>query len=174
MNHAHFQKIFRSHVTIFQKGFTLPELLLVLGIIGILLTFAVINLVDADQKSSLSAKLAVLETDMRNQQMKAIAGETGAAGSNADHGIYFESNRYTLFRGSSYSAGNTTNFVVDLGSNLGFDSITFPSSQIIFTGISGELSSYNAAADTIRIRSIHTNESKIIELNKLGTVVSVN
>lgn len=150
-------------------GFTLIELLLIMGIITVISTFAVVNLIRPQTKSNLDSTISVLVSDLSGQQIKAMAGG-GQGGLPGPYGVYFESNRYTLFKGSVYSPSDTNNFIV---TNQGDTTLTntFTSNQIVFGQRSGEVLNFSASGNTITITA--GGESKTITINALG-VISLN
>lgn len=152
------------------EGFTLIELLLVMGLMAVLATFATINLIRPQTTASIQSAVDTLASDLRQQQIKSMVGDSSGGSSASTYGIYVGSNSYTVFKGSSYSAGDANNFVFDLGTNTSI-STTLPSSQVIFSRISGEVSSFVNGQNTITISS--GGESKTITINRLG-VVSIN
>lgn len=156
------------------RGFTLPEFILTLGILTVLFSIIAISLSYVDQRTASGTKISVVTTDIKGQQIKAMTGEAGMSGTLADHGIYFEQDKYTLFRGSTYSSSNTTNFIVDLPSNLEFSSILLPDNQIIFSKTSGVIANYNGTNNSITLRNTTNNETQTITLNQIGAIVSVN
>ncbi len=152
-------------------GFTLVELLVVMGLVAILGGLSFINLIRPQTSAALSGTVQGMMADLRSQQLKAMAGDSMSATIAQPYGIYVENNRYTLFKGATYSAGDTDNFVVPAESGVTF-STTFPSAQVIFAKGTGEVTSYNGSANTITITNTRSNESKIITLNALGAVSS--
>ncbi len=152
-------------------GFTLVELLVVMGLVAILGGLSFINLVRPQTSAALSTNVQGIMTDLRSQQLKAMAGDSMSASAAQPYGIYVEANRYTLFKGAPYSAGDTDNFVVPAENGITFSS-TFPSGQVIFTKGAGEVSGYSGSANTITVTNTLSNESKIITLNALGAVSS--
>ena len=156
------------------SGFTLPELIVVVGILMILLSISSINLLTIYGKTSLGTKLSTLISDIKHQQLKSIVGDTEGETSAESYGIYFEQNRYTLFKGSSYSASDPLNFIINLESDLQFSNIAFPQSQLVFSQGSGEISAYTSDTDTVTLTNIRTSDSKTLELNRYGVVVTIN
>jgi len=155
-----------------QAGFTLPELLITMGIIAILFGFVSINLIHLQRRSYLTTTVDTLVSDLNSQQNKAMVGDTEGSGTISDHGIYFETNQYILFRGSSYDPLNTSNFPVNLDPSLTFSSITFPSCPIcivIFSKGSGETGLVDGS-NTVTLTDSTNNEQKILELNKYGAI----
>jgi len=152
------------------KGFTLIELLVVVGLFAILSSFALINLLKPQTKVSVDSTTTTLISDIKEQQLKAMAGDTDGTSTSLSHGIYFQSNRYTLFRGTSYQPAENSNFTVNLDTNLTFSSITFPSTQIVFTKRSGDITGFTAGSNSVTIRNVLSGEQKTITINRYGVV----
>lgn len=149
------------------KGFTLVELLLIMGIIAVLTSFAVMNLIRPQTKASLDTVVTSLVSDIKSQQLKAMAGDSGSGSTSQPQGLYIQTNQYTLFKGSSYSGADTDNFVVTENSDISL-STTFPSSIVIFSKRSGEVSGFSNGSNTVTVSS--GGESKIITVNRYGAV----
>src|SRR3989338_2423261 len=101
------------------KGFTLIELLVVLSFFASFFGLATVRLLSSVQKTTSTATLTTLISDIKSQQIKAMTGDTQGTGLNNNYGIYFGNNQYTLFTGV-YSSGNAFNFSIPLGGNLQF------------------------------------------------------
>ena len=155
------------------SGFSLPELLLVMTILSVLFGLSGINLLNAYHKNTLNTTLPTLVADLKQQQLKTMVGDTEGQPAQNDYGVYFEQNRYTLFPGTAYSPSDPANFIINLNSDLQFSSIFVPSSQIIFSKGSGEVSNYNPIFDNITLQNIRTDETKTIRINQYGTIISV-
>ena len=155
------------------EGATLTELVLVIAIVGMLIGFASINLFGARSSSSINASVEILISDLRQQQIKAVVGDTEGRGTRDDYGIYFESNRYILFHGSQYQPNDPTNFVVPLDDDLSFSKISVPSSRVVFSKGKGEVDGYNPASDSVTIHSASGGQEKTIQFNKYGAIISV-
>ena len=148
-----------------QRGFTLIELIIVLSIVGILLGFTTINLSRSQQSASLNAVEQILLSDLKQQQLKAMIGDTEGRAASDLYGIHFDSNKYTLFHGV-YSEGEPYNFVINLDSNMQFNN---PEYDIVFSRLSGEITG------TAVIELQDKNDSKLvrIHLNTLGTATQI-
>src|SRR5664279_1082129 len=98
-----------------QRGFSLAEITLSLGLFAILFTIGIFSITRSQQSSSLSTTMDTFLADFKEQQIKAMTGDTETAGGLTanNYGIHFEGSSYTLFRGS-YSAGNSGNFIIHL------------------------------------------------------------
>ncbi len=153
------------------RGYTIIELLIVMGLFAVFFSFASLNLLSVRSRTSLGTTVDVLVSDLRTQQIKSMAGDTGGVGLNVNYGIYLSSNSYILFKGT-YTSGDPANFTVNLDEAT--LSTTFSGTQIIFNKGSGEVAGFDPNANTIRLASISSNASKIITINRFGTVTSVN
>lgn len=157
-----------------QKGFVFSEVIIIIGIIGVLFGLVTINLFKLQTSSSLNTTATALVLDLKSQQLKTMVGETEGRQATDSYGIYFDSNRYVLFHGLSYTEGEPTNFTVSLDRNLQFASVTFPNSSIIFLKGSGEVLGFAAQANTITLKSLGDNKQKTITINKYGVITGIN
>lgn len=146
-----------------ERGFTLPELLIVMGILAIIFTFTTPNLIHFQRKSALNTTIDTLLTDLKNQQIKAMVGDTQGTEVISDYGVYFETSRYVLFRGSSYDPTDITNFPVNLDTSLQFTSTT----SIIFSKGSGEVGSLPIS---VVLDDTTNADQKTIETNVYGAI----
>lgn len=158
-----------------QIGSTLVEIMIMMVVLSTLFGLITINLLNTKQKANYNTTLFQLLSDIKTQQTKAMSlGIEGNASTTSDYGIHFESTSYTIFRGSTYTVSNTSNFVVNLGDNMQFSSITFPSSVLIFSRQSGEISSFNSSLNSIILKNSLNNEQKTIKINKYGVITQIN
>jgi len=141
-----------------------------MGIIAILFGFVSINLIRLQRHSSLTTTVDTLVSDLYSQQNKTMTLDTEGRGTNDDYGIYFETSRYTLFHGPSYPPLDASNFIINLDPSLTFSSITFPSSSVIFSKGSGEVSGFIDGSNTITLTDSTNGEQKIIQLNRYGAI----
>lgn len=156
-----------------EMGFTLIEIILVFGMLGALFVFASVNLFLGPQKETLTTTVDGLISDLRQQQIRAVSGDTGGAAAVDEYGVYLAGSQYILFRGSQYAAGAGSNFAVDLPEGVIVASV-FPSSQVVFQKGSGEVSGHAPDADTITVTHTQNNQQQIIQINKLGSVIAIN
>lgn len=145
-------------------GFTITELMIVIGIISILFGLSWINFTSLPSRASLQTDSVTLINDLKSQQMLAMTGDTGVGGSESNYGVHFETTTYTLFKGNTYTPGAVGNFMVELGNaNLSFTDVTFSGNKIIFTKGSGEMTPVQFS-----ITDALTGTVKPIKLNKYG------
>ncbi len=152
-----------------------PELIIVLAIFSALFGITTINLLNTREKTSFTSSLTLLTSDIKQQQTKAMSlSVEGQAVTTSDYGVHFETTTYTLFRGSSYSAADTTNFVIKLADNVAFSAVTLPSRTVIFSRQSGEVSGFSAGQNTVTIKNSQNNQQKTIHINRYGLITQVN
>jgi prepilin-type N-terminal cleavage/methylation domain-containing protein len=160
-------------ITRSKKGATIIELLLVLAVLSILSGFVVINLGRITRTTSVLSSSEVLLSDVRTQQEKAMNG-AGDGTENTSFGIFFETDKYTLFRGTAYSASEPTNIVINLPEDINFVNITFPQSTVVFNATSGEISGFSAGNNTVSLVNTTGGEQKAIRFNRYGVIDSIN
>jgi len=149
-----------------RKGFTLIELIVVVSIIVTLLGFITISLVRSQQTASLTSTEEVLIAELKQQQLKAMIGDTEGRTTSDFYAIHFEQRSYVTFHGLSYSSSDSSNSIFNLEDNIQFNN---PNFDIIFSKLSGTIS----AATTIEIQDNTNSEVKRIRLNIYGTVTDV-
>lgn len=155
-----------------RKGFTLIETIIVISIIITLLGSIMAVSLNFRPSTLINSNITTFLTDLKNQQMKAMTGDTEGRGVPDTYGIYFQTNNYTLFHGSVYSAGNPDNFVIPLDSQLQF-SDTLPNHTLLFTAQSGEITGFVSNQNTVTISDAAGELSKTISLNKYGSVINI-
>jgi prepilin-type N-terminal cleavage/methylation domain-containing protein len=147
------------------KGFTIVELLVVMGIFAIIASLTTLSLSNSQHSSYLNTSVSTLVTDLKRQQLKAMIGDTEGRLVRSPYGIHFESARYTLFH-DTYSATDAENFIVNLDGTLNFTTL----GDVNFAKGSGE----SSGLSTITIRDSVTGKQKSLTLNLLGVISAVN
>jgi type II secretory pathway pseudopilin PulG len=153
----------------FQSGFTVIETALVVGIFFMLVGIITVNLFKFQHTSQISSTLETFMADYKEQQIKAMVGDTDNTGTINSYGVHIESSSYTLFR----SAYGTANFTVNVPGSITL-STTFPSSQVIFTAGSGEVSGFTSGSNTITFTDSVGGVSKVVTINRYGVISAVN
>lgn len=156
-----------------QKGFTIIELIIVMGVAIILLGLTLGSSITFRTSTLTDTTITTFITDLRNQQIKAMAGDTEGRGIPDSYGIHISLTKYTLFHGNTYSPTDPSNFDVPIDPKINLTTL-FPNSIIVFNVKSGEITNFTTGSDTITIKETVNNNQKVIQLNKLGSVISVN
>ncbi len=150
-----------------RKGFTLIELVITIGIIGVLATVSFISIFNYKQRQDLSSASQEIVAVIRNAQDRSLGQESGSR-----WGVYFENpssgtDFYELFQGSTYATGTIVSKSV-LPSNVQFDSpVSGSTSTIIFSPVTGLPDS----SATIKISLISSpTSSSTITININGKI----
>jgi prepilin-type N-terminal cleavage/methylation domain-containing protein len=146
-----------------QAGYTLIEVVMTITLASILLGFITINLLHAQQATTVDAAVDRLVADIRQQQEKAMNGTAGQ-----HTGVHVAGATYTLFSGASYDPSDPANYAITFGD--GITLMASPSEEMVFRQRSGELS---PAAETITVTNGDGSVQKRIRLNRLGVISSV-
>lgn len=153
-----------------QAGFTLVELMVTVAIILVLFGLSTINLGQAQTSVATATSVDTMLGDIRNAQLLAMVGEKGGTTTEEPHGLFVQSNKYTLFEGSSFNGSDSYNYVVNAGPNVSF-STTLPSGLLIFNKGDGGVSGFTAGSNTITVST--PSGSHVITINRYG-VTTVN
>lgn len=154
-----------------RPGFTLVEILIIMGILAILFTISSLNLSNTVPQNALSNATELLVADIKQQQLSAMTGNTEGQALNNDFGIYFTSGKYTLFRGSSYAVNDPANFDVHLDDIN--TSTSASGSIIVFQKGNGQIVNFQPSGNTITLVHSNIGQSITITFNKYGIIESV-
>lgn len=106
------------------RAFSLVELLIVVALVVIVASFSVPNLIGFLIESQLKEQVAILTSDLR-----LVASDSKAGWRDDSYGIYFEKERYVVYRGPSYVArAEEFDRVVALPSGLQLETVLTGSS----------------------------------------------
>lgn len=156
---------------------TLIELLVVIGLLAVFFSLSVVNVTQLIPKANISTTVDVLIADLKQQQQKAMSGETGVASASGEaqpHGVHIDSNQYVLYSGITYDAQSASNSAFPLSEVVQL-STTFPSNAVLFNKGSGEVLGYTSSESArITVTDTVQNRQKVIQLNEFGVIISVN
>ncbi|MDQ5900760.1 MAG: hypothetical protein QG600_338 [Patescibacteria group bacterium] len=155
------------------QGFTFVELLLVMSVIAILTTFVSLALVNSRASTSLETVSSTFMADFKNQQVKAMSGDTEGRGMPDHYGIYFDSDAYILFHGSSYNSSDDDNFSVPMDNSVTI-STTFANDTVHFATQSGEITGFSEGQNTVTFSDASVTKSKTFIVNKYGVFSEEN
>jgi prepilin-type N-terminal cleavage/methylation domain-containing protein len=150
-----------------QSGVTLVELMVVVAIIAVVFALSVVSLGQPQAATDRQDAIDTLLSDIKNQQLFAMVGSTGSAGSQQPTGIYIQSGQYTLFTGSSYSAGDSYNYVVSAPDGTTFGT-TFPSGTVLFNKGAGDVNGFAAGSNTITVTT--SAGSRTLTVDRYGAI----
>lgn len=144
-----------------QKGVTLVELLVVIGIISILFAIGWVSLPNIERESNLDAWATEIKDTLYQAQAQTINGTPS--------GVYFEAARFVLFEGDIFVEGNPANQQTNLTPNLQIASINLTNSTITFEGVTGYVKNFLAPAN-LTLQDQPTGKTRLININRLGVV----
>ncbi len=152
-----------------RKGFTIIELLLAIGIIGILITVIVPNLSNYRNEQALTnttEEIVSLLNKARNDTISSL--------NYTNYSVHIESEKVVYFTGSTYNASDATNI-----SRVFESSVTIPSSgginlngggsEVLFTRLTGDTTTYGTII--VRLTS-NAARQKTITILKTGAISS--
>jgi prepilin-type N-terminal cleavage/methylation domain-containing protein len=155
-----------------QSGFTFIELIVVMGIAATLFGFITLNLVSTQRTTSVDSASDVLVSDMASQQTKAMMGAGVSSGTS--YGIYFESDKYILFEGTTYIPSDIKNYAVVVGPGLTITNIKFPNNTLVFSARSGAVNNFSSGNDSISMQDIQGTKVETVKVNRYGVVIVEN
>ena len=153
-----------------KAGFTLVELLLIMGILAILTSLGSINYFSTFNQTKTGVAKDVLISDLRSAQNKAMSGEAVGGVTQPSWGVKLLVDSYVIFPGDTYIEGAPDNYLVALPADTALTT-TFPAGVVLFRHGSGEVVGYDAVSDTITLVTGSSSES--LELNVFGVVTSL-
>lgn len=156
-----------------QRGLTLIELILVVGIIALLFGIGIVGLSSIQIVTARSTAATVLISDIRNQQIKAMVGDTEGRDAPDNYGVKFANDQYILFHGNSYDPLSSDNYSIPMPDAHSVSS-SFQNETIIFASESGELIDFVDGQNSITVTNNPSSTTETIKLNKYGIVTNFN
>jgi type II secretory pathway pseudopilin PulG len=144
------------------------EILLVMSIFAAMTALATVSLGNFQHKTQINAAVNSLVTDLREQQVKAMVGDTEGSAIPSDYGVHFSSTNYTLYR-ASYG---TSDFVINLPSTLTV-TLASPSSELVFLKGSGEIPGHTDISAVVTLQDTVDGNRKRIIINRYGVVTAI-
>lgn len=138
------------------KGFTLIEILLVVGILAILFTLTLPVTLDFYKSQQLDGSAQGIIQALRRAQLKAMSGENDLS-----FGVYLTNDNYILFRGISYESRD-----------FQYDEVFDLSSIVTAAGIQEVVFSKFEGLPSVTGTIILSNgkDSKTIDINTIGRI----
>lgn len=150
------------------KGFTLIELLVSMGVMGLLIGFSSWAYLTVEKNSNLANQTSQLISSFRQAQALAISNTTQDQNNYLNIGIHFQSNSYTIFKGSQYNPNDSNNITTNLPAGISLN-IDLPTNDLLYLFNSGEISSFDSNHNRVTITQAG-GVAKILRINRLGVV----
>jgi prepilin-type N-terminal cleavage/methylation domain-containing protein len=144
-----------------QKGVTLVELLLVMGIATILLGLGGIAVSSLLKKDQLDYYVIEIKTSLYQAQTQSI--------NNIPSGVYFEPTRFVLFKGDSFKEGDLQNQEELLPPTIRISSINLPNQSVTYENVSGYVKNFIPPA-SLNLVDQETGRNHLILINRLGII----
>ncbi len=145
-----------------KKGFTLIELLVAASILSILLLITVASFrLFSGQVTLDTTSQQILST------LELVRTQTLASKDESQYGVHFETSKYVLFKGSTYSDTDPNNKEYDLSSSEIYDITLSGGVDVVFTRVRG--TTVNNGNIKVRLTA-DTSKTKTILVNSSGSV----
>jgi len=145
-----------------KKGFTLIELVIVIGILGFLIlgSLTVITLFTGQVNLNITSQQILSTLQLSRDRTLASANET-------QHGVHFETTKYVLFEGATYDSMDPDNKEYDLSGVEIYEINITGGSNVVFDRIRGT----TANSGNVKIRLTEdTSKTDTILVNSSGSV----
>jgi len=153
------------------SGVTLIEMIVTIGILSTLLAIGLLSVTNLPANTTINTDITLLISDIKNQQIKAMVGDTGGRDEPDNYGIKIYNDRYVLFNGYEFDENSPDNQEIPI-SSVEQLSTTFPDTSIIFASASGEIINFVDGQNSVSVINTQSSQSKTVELNKYGTIIS--
>ena len=119
----------------YQKGFTLIEIMIVLAIFGMILTFGLIATLDSFKRNTVQAEESILVSALEKARSRSMSNMFGST-----NGVCYIAPNYVIFRGTVCNPLLSTNELISANENIAnlsnfSDSTKFPT--IVFSQLAG-------------------------------------
>lgn len=152
-----------------KRGFTLPELLVSIGIFAVLAAISSVNFFTTFSQTKSGAAEDLLLSDIKTAQSRAMSGHGQEASPLPGWGIYVNnSTQYTLFPGTSYDSGNPLNITTTLSEGVTI-ATDFPASTVAFSSNSGEVVGYIDNQNSFTINN--EGSTRVLRFNRYGALI---
>lgn len=151
-------------------GLTLVEMLIVVSLLAILLGLGTIVFSGFARKDQIESTAQEIVAVLGEAQAKTLAGYSQGQESGLNFGIHFQTDAYIFFSGTSFDPQDQTNQKFTLPVRLEISTIFFPSGNVIFEKITGQVRDFNPGQNLIILTDQAGNQEKRISINKLGVV----
>jgi prepilin-type N-terminal cleavage/methylation domain-containing protein len=144
-----------------QRGFSLPEVLIAISIFGALSALSFVAFSSFSKRDALSSSTKAIVLTLRDARTKTMASV-----GDSRYGVSFSSDRYTLFKGDSFSGSSPSNQVSLLSSLVRASSSR---QDFIFERVTGNVSSSGTievylASDPARKNTVQVHGTGLVDV----------
>lgn len=150
----------------FKKGFSLLELIIVVGIMAILGAITIFSLISMN-----NAELVSRDVFQVRSLLDRARSQTLSAKDDSQYGVHFTQTSVTLFKGSAYSPSDPENYVFNLDDRVLISSFVFSGqgNDVVFYRLTGETS---VSGTVTFILKKDPSKTKTITISKTGIIQS--
>jgi prepilin-type N-terminal cleavage/methylation domain-containing protein len=147
----------------FKKGFTLIEIVIVIGILGVLSTISMVTFISFKNTQGINKDSEAIVEMLQQARTQTLSSQNASV-----YGVHFGTTSVTLFAGSTYSAGVATNEVYNFLSADTVLSVTLTGggNDVIFSRLTGETTQNG----TIVISSTSATITRTVSVFKTGVI----
>lgn len=157
--------------TTYTKGFTLMEILLVLGLMGIVFSFTAFISFDTYHGSNFRNERGNIQGALLRARSRSINNVcSGPCLKGQAHGVHFSPTQYTLFQGDSYATRNTA-YDESYTTNSGFTLSDL--TDVMFYQLSGDATTTPAGVWDLVMHD-STNHISTTSINQYGQITWTN
>lgn len=155
-----------------KKGFTLIELVIVIGIIVIIFALSVLAVLNIQRGKLLDNNAWSIVSFLRQAQNQALNGVSVDGVNQTNFGIHFDSaaRQYTLFQGSTYNPDDSYNFVQTLPEGIDLVLDLPAGNNVIFNKITGKVANYDGLHHQITLSHQADGNTVNINFNIMGGI----
>ena len=148
----------------YKKGLTILELLIVVSIMAILATIIMLSFASFRNNSALQTASEDTISILNKARGNTIASKDGY-----QYGVHFGTNDITLFRGTVFVSGDSSNEVhtLDTAIQVGTIALSGGGSDVIFQKFTGKTDQYGTT--TLQVAS-DSSKNVVINIEKTGIV----
>jgi prepilin-type N-terminal cleavage/methylation domain-containing protein len=141
------------------SGFTLIEILMVIGIIAVIASFGMLMSMDFYRGFAFRSEQNTLVSVLTKARNKAMANIN-----EKPHGVRVEQGKYIIFEGAAYDPLNPNNIEIKAAPNVSNNGPV----TVVFEQLSGDVPS--AYASEVQIILTSEGRSSVVSLNSLGRI----
>jgi prepilin-type N-terminal cleavage/methylation domain-containing protein len=147
----------------FKKGFTLLELVVTIGILGIMVYAVFTSLTTTNSRQTLDKNALGLAELLEQARVLTVDSKNSS-----QYGVHLATTSATLFSGTTYSSASSSNQIYSLGTTISISSISVGGgSDVIFNRITGTTN--NSGTVTLSSTKL-SGVTKVITIYKTGVV----
>jgi prepilin-type N-terminal cleavage/methylation domain-containing protein len=147
----------------YSRGFSLIEMLIVIGIIALLVGIGVNSFVSARNSKQLDVTLQAVASKLYEAKSSAISGKNGQ-----NFGVKFNSSSYVYFVGSSFNPSDSANVTFQIPSNINMTyTLPGPDYAVIFSRMTGKP---QVSGNITLTRTDNASSTQTIVIGTLGDI----